>query len=155
MEIANWITAISTLVMAIATIIMAVVAWQAKSSFINEKKFDYLIKFKNKLFDFIDYMSKETMQLSCYSKDELKEIYVKLLFLLEETDSYFFPVRTRISKTNAEIFQKILADCMLYSISNNLSNEAHLEFRKTLFPKIVQSKKTISKIIEEELQKIN
>lgn len=42
MEIANWITALSTLVMAIATIVMAVAAWQAKNSFIKEKLFDSL-----------------------------------------------------------------------------------------------------------------
>ena len=31
MEIANWITAISTAIMAIATIVMAGAAWQAKN----------------------------------------------------------------------------------------------------------------------------
>ena len=43
MEIANCITAISTLIMAIATIVMAVAAWQAKNSFIKQRGYeDYL-----------------------------------------------------------------------------------------------------------------
>ncbi len=49
MEVATWITAISTVIMAIATIVMAVAAWQAKKSYINNKKCEILFEMYDEL----------------------------------------------------------------------------------------------------------
>lgn len=49
MEVATWVTAISTVIMAIATIVMAVAAWQAKKSYVNNKKCEILFEMYDEL----------------------------------------------------------------------------------------------------------
>ena len=56
MEVANWITAISTLVMALATIIMAVAAWQAKDNFIKETRINLLLDYKARFNDYYNFL---------------------------------------------------------------------------------------------------
>lgn len=73
MEIANWITAISTFIMAIATIVMAVAAWQAKKGFLSEKQFNFGIELQDKYTHCYRFMTEKMLN----STPKEREINIK------------------------------------------------------------------------------
>ncbi len=101
MEVANWITAISTLVMAIATIVMAVAAWQAKNGFIKQRGYeDYL-----KITELLDNCQRKILFLPA----ELADNSYRKTYTKQMTDS--------INKINR----------MIKSVQNYLSKNKMLE----------------------------
>ena len=154
MEITNWITAISTAIMAVATVVMAVAAWQAKNNFLNEKKFEYSIKLKNKMLETIDYLLTQTLSIKEYSNEELINKYTTLWNLIIECDSYFFVLKSLFKQKNSQSIKKIISDLMLWRQCCDTTNKIHVENRNSLIPKIIEYKNKIPEIINNEIDSI-
>lgn len=151
---ASFITAISTVIMAIATIFMAVAAWQAKNGFLNEKKFEYSIKLKNKIIETIDYLLLQTLSITEYDDSELTNKYTTLWNLIIECDSYFFALKSLFKPKNTQLIKEMISDLMLWRMCCDITNKSHMETRKNLIPKITKYKSQILEITNTEINSI-
>lgn len=98
MEIANWITAISTLVMALATIAMAIFAWEALNSWKKEIKLKNIYKINRNYIKTIDEFSKLLHNYELISEEE--ETRSILEKILEEINTTLYEYK--LIKKNAE-----------------------------------------------------
>ncbi len=126
MEVANWITAISTLVMALATIIMAVAAWQAKDNFIKETRINLLLDYKARFNDYYNFLLNKIIYASpTLRNNNLSENNQKNLSLIR-----FFNEKLRLfltPKDNNRLFQSIIILQNFSDIQENDSMTFYLE----------------------------
>ena len=151
MEIANWITALSTFIMTIATIIMAIAALQAKNNFLNEKKFEYSINLKDKILETLDYILNQTLSIAEYDDSELTKKYTTLWNLIMECENYFFILKPLFKLKNSNSIKEMISDLMLWRMSCDKTNQTHMENRNNLIPKILIYKNQITEIISKEI----
>lgn len=135
---ANWITAISTLLMMIATFALVIIAWQAKNSFLAERKFDNLILLHEELILTVGIIIKNSMLKTNEEKTILFEN--ELSSKLKTINSYYIKVAPLVGKSAKKYIDNIRNDIIevVHFYCNKKPAEELSEFQQKFIEQLIK-----------------